>query len=509
MPVNYETGIVGAGFGGIIAALELQRTGHGSFVIFERAHEVGGVWRENIYPGCACDVRSHLYSIETQPNPDWTESYASQPEILRYLKDVVRRNRLEEHIRFGANVSQVRFLADDACWEIHDENGDEHGDENGSICRVKMLILATGPHSRPRMPSFPGQSRFSGEMFHSAAWAASVKLAGKRVAVVGSGASAVQIVPNIAAEVSHLDVFQRSAPWVLPRGSRRIGGFSQWLFRRVPALQTLARKVIYWAMEFVGLAFMGNDRIGNWFSGIALRKLAREVKDPVVRAKLTPNYRFGCKRVLVSDDFYPAFNRPNVALVTENIARIEPNGIRTDDGCLHEADVIVLATGFIVADTDNYLRVVGMDGRVLADEWNREGCEAYLGINVAGYPNMALLLGPNSGLSHSSALHVMESQMRYIVQYLERISNAGTAWLDVKPEVQSLYNVKVQSRLVGTVWAAGCTSWYLNRDGRNAAIYPGLTWQYRRATAQWNANDYVAVGAEKPSRTKAMASRAG
>jgi len=503
MPVNYETGIVGAGFGGIIAALELQRTGHGSFVIFERAREVGGVWRENIYPGCACDVRSHLYSIETQPNPGWTHSYASQPEILQYLKDVVRRNRLEEHIRFGANVSQVRFsqCEADACWEIHDENG--------SICRVKMLILATGPHSRPRMPSFPGQSTFSGDIFHSAAWDASVKFAGKRLAVVGSGASAIQIVPNIAPEVSHLDVFQRSAPWILPRGSRGIGRFRRWLFRRVPALQTFARAIIYWAMEFVGLAFLGNDRIGNWFSGIARRKLAREVKDPVVRAKLTPGYKFGCKRVLVSDDFYPVFNRPNVALVTEKIARIEPNGIRTEDGILREADVIVFATGFIVADTDDYLRVVGADGRVLADEWNREGCEAYLGINVSGYPNMALLLGPNSGLSHSSALHVMESQMRYIVQYLAQISKQGTAWLDVKPEVQSLYNVKVQSRLVGTVWAAGCTSWYLNRNGINAAIYPGLTWQYRRATAQLNLNDYVAVSAAEASRAEAVASRAG
>jgi cation diffusion facilitator CzcD-associated flavoprotein CzcO len=401
-------------------------------------------------------------------------------------------------------VSQVRFSEGDAeadaCWEVHDENG--------SICRVKMLILATGPHSRPRMPSFPGQATFSGDMFHSAAWDASVKLAGKRVAVVGSGASAVQIVPNIAAEVSHLDVFQRSAPWILPRGSRRIGGFSQWLFRRVPLLQTLSRQIIYWAMEFVGLAFMGNDRIGHWLSGIALRKLAREVKDTAVRTKLTPDYKFGCKRVLVSDDFYPAFNRPNVALVTEKIVRIEPNGIRAGDGHLYEADVIVFATGFIVADTDNYLRVVGTGGRVLADEWNRDGCEAYLGINVAGYPNMALLLGPNSGLSHSSALHVMESQMRYIVQYLEEISKEGSTWLDVKPEVQSLYNVKVQSRLVGTVWAAGCTSWYLNRNGSNAAIYPGLTWQYRRATAQLNASDYVAVSTTEASETEVIAGRA-
>jgi cation diffusion facilitator CzcD-associated flavoprotein CzcO len=347
-------------------------------------------------------------------------------------------------------------------------------------------------------------------MFHSAAWNASLKLAGKRVAVIGSGASAIQIVPNIAADVSRLDVFQRSAPWILPRGSRRIGAFSQWLFRHVPALQTLAREIVYWAMEFVGLAFMGNDRIGNWFSGIALRKLAREVKDPAVRAKLTPDYKFGCKRVLVSDDFYPAFNRPNVALVTEKIARIEPNGIRTGDGRLYEADVIVFATGFIVADTDNYLRVVGTDGRVLADEWDRDGCEAYLGINVAGYPNMALLLGPNSGLSHSSALHVMESQMHYIVQYFEAISKDGTAWLDVKPEVQSLYNVKVQSRLVGTVWAAGCTSWYLNRNGSNAAIYPGLTWQYRRATAQLNASDYVSVSVSvsaEASRTEAWSAK--
>jgi cation diffusion facilitator CzcD-associated flavoprotein CzcO len=482
----YEVGIVGAGFGGLLAALELKCAGRNSFVIFERAREVGGVWRDNVYPGCACDVRSPLYAIHSQPNPHWSSSYASQPEILQYLIDTVKQNDLQKHIRFNANIAEVRFLEEEKCWRVVDQDGND--------CLVRMLILALGPHSRPSVPSFKGRETFKGTTFHSSAWDPSIDLSGKRVAVVGTGASAIQIVPNIAPLVSRLVVFQRSPPWIISRGERKFSSIEQWLFKHVPQTQKLFRALIYWLMEFVGLAFLGNPRLNGWFAKFALNKLNREVRDPLIRQKLTPNYKIGCKRVLISDDFYPTFNQPHVQLVTECIDEITADGLRTKDGGIHDVDHIVFATGFIVADPDNFLKVVGRGGRILTDHWGQDGAEAYLGINVAGYPNLALLLGPNSGLNHSSAIHVMESQMKYILQYVAELDRIGNDYcLDVKPEVQQLYNIGLQDRLRNTVWLSGCTSWYLNRNGKNTTLYPGLTVQYRRLTARFNLEDYLCV----------------
>jgi len=490
MSVDFEVGIVGAGFGGLIAALELRGSGHNSFVIFERSTEVGGVWRENIYPGCACDVRTHLYSIASQPNPQWSSSYATQPEILNYLKDVVLRNDLQNHIRFETAIQEIKFLDNEGIWQVTDNKGGRH--------RLKVIILATGPHSRPSLPSIPGLENFQGRVFHSSAWDVSIDLVGKKVAVIGTGASAIQIVPNIASKVTHLTVFQRTPAWIISRNDRDITFVERWLFQHLPWTQVFARGLIYWLMELVGLAFLGNDLISRVLTKIALAKLRREIRDPLVRSKLTPNYTIGCKRILVSDDFYPAFNRPNVELVTDNISEIKPTGILTRAGRLHEADYIVFATGFIVADPDNYLRVLGKGGRVLTAEWEKYGTQAYLGITVAGFPNMTLLLGPNSGLSHSSALHVMESQMKYIAMYLAECMKAGDkAFLDVKPEVQDLYNAQLQDRLTGTVWNSGCKSWYLDRNGVNTTIFPGLTNRYRRLTAAFDIEDYLVIDQQK------------
>jgi cation diffusion facilitator CzcD-associated flavoprotein CzcO len=488
MRVDYEIGIVGAGFGGIIAAVELKRAGRDSFVVFERASELGGVWRENVYPGCTCDVRSNLYSLARSPNPNWTTSYAGQPEILQYLKDVVTREGLQSHFRYGVNISELRYLEDEGCWQVFTEARPRW--------RVRTVILATGPHSRRSMPSIPGIDSFKGTSFHSAAWDYSIDLKGKRVAVVGTGASAIQIVPNIASSVSELFVFQRSPGWVIPRGERRVPGFERWLYQRIPTLQLLSRGAVYWLTEIAGLAFMGNSTLNRVLTRVALRKLTREVRDPETRRKLTPSYKIGCKRVLVSDDFYPAFNRSNVHLVTDRIREVVPTGLITESGASYEVDHIVYATGFIVADTDDYIRVVGREGRVLTDDWVRNGAEAYLGINVSGYPNLAMLLGPNSGLGHSSALHVMESQMNYIIQYLQTLDEFPGASLDVKPEVQTIYYADIQRRLKKTVWAAGCRSWYIDRYGRNTTVYPGVTSQYRRRTRRLRANDYLIVAPE-------------
>jgi cation diffusion facilitator CzcD-associated flavoprotein CzcO len=485
-PAEYKVGIIGAGFGGLIAALELKRMGQESFVVLDRGAEVGGVWRDNHYPGCACDIPSHLYCIETQPNPEWSHSYASQPEILQYLKGVARNNDLERHLRLRTPVEEIRFDEASARWEVF---------SCGSlIARVQSIILALGPQSRPLIPDLPGCASFAGHAFHSSAWDHNCDLRGKKVAVVGTGASSIQIIPNTAPLAAEVVLFQRTAAWVLPRGDRRITSVESSLFRSLPFTQRLARAYIYWLMEFIGLAFVGNSLLHWCLTQVALTKLRREVKDPETRKRLTPDYKIGCKRILVSDDYYPAFNRPNVKLVTDAITEVTPQGIRTADRIERPFDCIVWGTGFVVADTDNYLRVVGRKGRVLTGDWRDHGVEAFRGIHVEGYPNLSFLLGPNSGLGHSSAVHVMESQVTYIAQYLAELWKGGErSALDVKADVQRRYNERIRRLFPGTIWASGCHSWYLTRAGENTTLYPGLTARYRRETKTFRADDYASI----------------
>ena len=498
MPVDFEVGIIGAGFAGLIAALQLRRAGRESVIIIERGAEVGGVWRDNVYPGCACDVPSHLYSISTRPNPNWTSNFASQPEILEYLKQITVHDDLRRQIRFGCEITEMRFCAETGCWQLNDQRGQQ-------FC-VRAVIVAVGPHSRPYIPALMGREKFAGTSFHSSRWDRAVDLAGKKVAVIGTGASAVQIIPSIAPVVRELTVFQRSAPWVLPRGEREISAFEHRLFQRFPTTQAIVRASIYLLMEFIGLGFVGPPVFNRLLAAVALRKLKREVHDPDIQRALTPTYRAGCKRMMVSDDFYPAFNRPNVYLVTEPIAELVREGIVTTDGVFHAADHIVYATGFTVADPDGLLRVIGLGGRVLAEEWATEGAQAYLGTTVSGYPNMAMLLGPNSGLSHSSALHVVESQMAYVLAYLAEIDAAGECgFLDVSAPAQMAYNSDLQRRLVELVWSSGCRSWYLNRAGKNTVIFPGLTLSFRRRMRRFDPRSYAVHVQPKPPAVTPLA----
>lgn len=484
-----EVGVVGAGFGGLLAGLELKRAGH-SFVILERGEDVGGVWRENVYPGCACDIRSHLYCLESRPNPGWSANYAGQPEILDYLRGVARSEGLLPSLRLGAEVVEARFLADCGGWLLTERSGRR--------TRVRVLILATGPLSRPYIPELPGRSRFRGATFHSSSWDASVDLRGARVAVVGSAASAVQIVPAIADRVARLTVFQRSPNWILPRGQRSLGAAERWLLRSVPPTQRLMRATIYWIMEGMALAVLGNRAVEGLLRCVTKANL-RMVRDAAVRAAMTPDYPIGCKRVLVSDDYYPTFNRANVELVTDRIAEVTEAGLRTEDGATREFDVIVWATGFHVADPTGLLPILGRDGRWLDADWQREGMQGYLGVHAAGYPNLCFLLGPNSGPANSTAVHVMESQMPYILHFLEALARepAGAA-LDVPGERQAAFNAAIQRRLSHTTWAGGCASWYLDAQGRNTTMYPGLTSSYRRLMSRFDRGDYVRVTAERP-----------
>jgi cation diffusion facilitator CzcD-associated flavoprotein CzcO len=490
MTPDYEIGVVGAGFGGIIAGISLLRSNRKSFVVFEKSKQIGGVWRDNIYPGCACDIRSNLYSIKSEPNPNWSASYPNQNEILQYLTDVVRKHKLETFIQYDTEITEMRFIEKERYWLVTDTKN--------RCLKIKMLILATGPFRLPHIPDIPGRKLFRGQQFHSSCWDNRTDLSGLSVAVIGTGASSAQIIPNIAEKVARLFVFQRSPAWVLPRWDHKNSAFIKKVYKRFPFIQQFHREINYWFLEFIGLSFLGRKKIYKWLSRIALNKLNTQVLNPEIRAELTPQYSFGCKRVIVSDNFYPIFNRSNVTLVADSITEITESKICTIGKKEFLVDIIIYANGFKVADIEQYIQVIGRNNRLLNAEWDINGAEAYLGINVSGYPNLCFLLGPNSGLSHSSALHIIESQMTYILKYLSVIEEeAEQGFLDVKSRAQKLYNLKLQEKLKSTIWSSGCNSWFINKNRKNVVIYPDLTFRYRKQTKKLNLFDYSIYGQEK------------
>lgn len=486
MKPDFEIGIVGAGFAGIIAALRLQKSNRNSFVIFEKALEVGGTWRDNTYPGCACDVPSNLYSISFEPNPGWQRNYSSQSEILEYLKRIVEKNCLERYIRYDSDIVHYKFDEEHGLWSLTSRKG--------RTTVVRSVIMAIGPFNRPQIPNIKGIDSFRGETLHSARWNHNLDLNGKRVAVIGTGASAVQIVPAIAEKVSRLTVFQRTPAWIGPRMESAVSLSKQQRYKQYPFLQKLNRWLLYWFLEFRGLLFMGNEPIYKYFQRLSLQKLEAEVKDPDIRRKLTPNYKLGCKRILSSDDYLSTFNRQNVELETDPIVEITPEGINTENSTAHEFDVIIFATGFEVAEITTDMKVFGRNGRELLTEWRQIGLEAYRGTTVSGYPNLTFLLGPNTGLGHNSMIHMMESQMNYILKYLDLLEKQNApAFLDLKSDVQQNYNRKLNEQFQTTVWASGCESWYFNKAGKNTTLYPRLTARFRHETKRINSKEYDVI----------------
>jgi len=485
MKPDFETAIIGAGFGGIIAALRLLESGRKSFIIFERASEIGGTWRDNTYPGCACDIPSNLYSIQSEPNPDWSRRYSPQPEILAYLKNVVLKHQLNPYIRFDSDIVKFEYISEYGFWELTDQLGRR--------TTARLVITALGPFQSPKIPELPGLGNFVGSVLHSARWDHRVDLKGKRVAVVGTGASAIQIVPAVAPEVAQLTVFQRTPAWVSDRFDHEIPSLYKGAFHRFPILQRVVRSSWYRFLEFRGGLFFGNKAKYRLFEKLCLKKLKREVADPEVRRRLTPDYAMGCKRMLVSDDYFPAFNRPNVLLETQSIAQITPTGIATKAGVERAFDVIIFATGFEVVDFDR-MKLFGLNGRELYSEWKQTGITAYKGTVVSGFPNFCTLLGPNSGFGHNSVLLAMEAQMNYVLQYLayleQQPENTG---LDLKAEAQRSYNEALQRKFKGTVWASGCKSWYLDEQGNNPVIYPGLMGDFQQETKRFNPADFQPV----------------
>jgi cation diffusion facilitator CzcD-associated flavoprotein CzcO len=478
--------IVGSGFAGLGMAIRLKQAGIDDFVVLEQAGEVGGTWRDNHYPGAACDVQSHLYSFSFEPWPEWSREFAQQKEILTYLRHCADKYGVRSHIRFNTKVTSARFDERTGLWDV---STTDVSTNTSKTLKARVLVPGCGPLSRPSLPDIPGLSSFQGKMFHSARWDDAYPLEGKTVAVVGTGASAIQIVPAIAARVKKMSVFQRTPPWIMPKPDGAIPAWKRAVFRRVPAAQKLARRRIYWQRELLALGFVVEPRILKALSRLAKLNLRRNVKDPVLREKLTPTYTMGCKRILPTNEYLPALQRPNVELVTSGIAEVRAHSIVTKNGQERPVDAIVLATGFEAAEAVAPFDIVGRGGRSLEQEW-RDGAEAYLGTTVSGFPNLFLLIGPNTGLGHSSMVFIIESQIAYVLDAVKRIRARGLRFVDVRPDVQAAYNARIQEKLKKTVWATGCMSWYLTRSGKNTTVWPGFTFQYRWLTHKFDASSY-------------------
>ena len=468
-----EAIVIGAGFGGLCMGRALRRAGVEEFLILEKGSDVGGVWRDNTYPGAACDVPSHLYSFSFAPNPHWSHTFARQGEIHAYLQDCARRFGLTPHIRYRMEVASARFDEARALWEVHLRSG--------ARLLARMLVSATGLLSRPLLPRLPGIDSFRGRAFHSAHWDHGCDLAGKRVAVIGTGASATQFVPAIAGEVGKLTVFQRSPSYVIARDDRPYRSWQQALFRRLPQAMRLHRGFIYTKYEARALAFTRMKGILQLAVGTPFqRMLQRDVSDPGLRARLTPDYPIGCKRILLSDDYLSAFASPSVNLVTQAIRRITPAGVETEDGAQHEADVIIYGTGFAATEFLAPMRIQGRGGRELNEAW-REGADAWLGMTVPGFPNFFMLYGPNTNLGHNSIVYMLESQVEHVMRCLRALRAAGAATVEVEATPHRRFNARLHGQLAGAVWQ-GCSSWYLDRHGRNRANWPGFTFSYRFLT---------------------------
>jgi cation diffusion facilitator CzcD-associated flavoprotein CzcO len=472
LPAHVRVAIIGSGFAGLGMAIKLKRQfGLEDFVVLERRSDVGGTWHANTYPGCQCDVPSHLYSFSFAPNPGWTRAFSMQPEIEAYLQRCADDFGVRRHVRLETEVRSMRWDEPRARWCLETSAGSFEAD---------VVVSAVGGLSEPSVPQLPGLDRFQGAMWHSADWDHDHDLTGERVAVVGTGASAIQFVPRIQPDAGSLKIFQRTPPWIMPHPDHPISPRFRRLFRMLPPLQRLVRDGIYWAREGMVFGFMHPKLMQYGAERIAKRHLAKQVPDPELRAKLTPRYRMGCKRVLISNDYLPTLLEDNVELVTDAIAEVREQSV----------DTIIFGTGFKIMDMPIAERVRGRDGRLLAEVWDGTP-QAHHGITIAGFPNFFMLLGPNTGLGHTSVVFMIEAQIDYVADALRTLQDRGMAVADVRPEAQAASTQAVQERLEGTVWSTGgCASWYLDDKGRNAVIWPGFTWPYKRRTLRFDAASY-------------------
>lgn len=500
-PIRTRALIIGSGFSGLGMAIELQQRGV-DFLILEKADEIGGTWRDNTYPGCACDIPSHMYSFSFEPKADWTYMWSFQPEIQDYLLGVTAKYGLRRYITFGAHVDRAHWDDDELRWHVFTKDGREYV--------AQFLVSGAGGLHIPQIPDIEGRDEFAGAAFHSAQWDHSVDIRGKRVAVIGTGASAIQIVPEIVKDVAELHLYQRTPAWVMPRVNNKFPLWLRRVFSYVPGTRALMRAAIYWIHEGVGFAMTKQPRLLKIGELMGRYNINRSIKDPELRRKLTPNYRAGCKRILNSDTYYRGIANPKTQVITERIARMTPAGIVTADGVEHPVDVVVWATGFHVTDSYTYVDIKGAGGEDLVDRWNREGIQAHRGIAVAGMPNLFFLLGPNTALGHNSVVFMIESQIRYVAHAIAAVDKAGAAALAPSRRAQDEFNAELQHDLTGTVWnTGGCRSWYLDDHGVNRTLWSGMTWQYWLATRSLDPSEFDFYGTERDTKTQGVAVTAG
>jgi cation diffusion facilitator CzcD-associated flavoprotein CzcO len=484
-PARVSAVIIGTGFGGLAMAIQLKRAGIHDLVLLEQADAIGGTWRDNHYPGAACDVPAHLYSFSFAPNPDWSCAFAPQPEIRAYMERVVDQFAIRPHVRLHARVTSAELDESRALWTVRCADG--------RCWEADIVVAATGGLSRPLVPTLPGLERFAGRTWHSARWDHGFELGGKRVAVVGTGASAIQFVPRIQPKVAKLHLLQRTPAWVLPRPDHDFSDDEKRRFRSGPR-RWLYRQALYWRHELRAIPFTLEPRILRLAERMAVKNLERHVADPALRRKLTPSYRMGCKRILMSNDYYPALARPNVEVVTDGIREVTARGVVVDDGSAGgrelAVDAIAFGTGFDVHDYLGPITVVGRGGDELGARW-RHSAEAYLGTTVPGFPNFFTVIGPNTGLGHNSIIVMIESQVRHIMACLAGMRAHGAALIEPRAEVTRRYNDELQRRLDRTVWASGCTSWYRDASGKNTTLWPGLTAEFAVRTWRFDPRAYV------------------
>ena len=478
---HVRVAIVGSGFSGLGMAMRLKASGMDDFVVFERGDDVGGTWRDNTYPGAACDVPSHLYSFSFAPNPDWSHAFSDQAEIQQYLRDCADRSGVRPHIRFGHTVTALRWDQARSMWAI---------ETSGGTYTAQFAIAGMGALSEPSVPDLPGLDRFEGTLFHSAQWNHDHDLTGERVAVVGTGASSIQFVPQIVDDVAQLDLYQRTAPWIIPRRNRRIGGTERRLYRRFPVLQRMLRAAIFWGREAYVAGFAGPRWVMKLPDRLARHHLRSQVPDPELRRKLTPGYTIGCKRILISNDYYPALSRDNVDVIDSGVSEIRERSVVAADGTERPVDTIIFGTGFHVTDYPAGRMIFGRGGMALSDVW-RHGMEAHVGATVPGFPNLFLLVGPNTGLGHTSMVLMIEAQVTYILDALKHMTRSRLATFEVRPEAVRAYNDELQRKLGGTVWSTGgCSSWYLDDTGRNTTLWPDFVRSFERRTRRFDVAAY-------------------
>jgi cation diffusion facilitator CzcD-associated flavoprotein CzcO len=482
LPAHVATFVIGAGFGGIAVAIKLAEAGHADFLVIDRGPEVGGTWRDNTYPGATCDIPSQLYSFSFALNPNWTRSFSPQPEIQDYLRRVARDAAVLDRFRFGVTFTDARWDDADRRWHIETSAGS---------LTANLLVAAAGALSEPKRPDIDGIDDFAGELFHSARWNHDYDVTGKRVAVIGTGASAIQIVPEIAKTASRVDVYQRTAPWVMPRRDRTFTRPERLAFRYLPGFQRLTRWLVYLGREATVPLFISRPALGKIAERVSLNHLRRNISDPGLRARLTPNFALGCKRVLISNDWYPALERTNVDLISTGIDRIDAGGVITTDGTRREVDAVIVATGFTPTEPPIAQHIYGRDGRRLSDVWQNSGVQAYKGATVHGFPNLFFIVGPNTVLGHSSMVFMIEAQVEYLLDALRTMHRYALADVEVEVGEQAQYNAALQRRMARTVWSVGgCSSWYLDKHGRNVTLWPRSTVAFRRMTARFDLAAY-------------------